>query len=83
MFCVFHSKLIPLSDSIDYASKGDGSIGPIRDKVGKLRYLADRVRPDLLTSVGILGSAADNPTVKHLQGVKHLADTSMEPFRRL
>jgi hypothetical protein len=65
-------KLIPLSDSIDYASKGDGSIGPIRDKVGKLRYLADRVRPDLLTAVGILGSAADSPTVKHLQGVETL-----------
>jgi hypothetical protein len=65
-------KLIPMSDSMDYATKGDGSIGPIRDKVGKLRYLADRCRPDLLTAVGILGSAADNPTVKHLQGVEIL-----------
>jgi hypothetical protein len=45
-------KIIPLSDSIDYSSKGDGSIGLIRDKVGKLRYLADRVRPDLLTLLG-------------------------------
>jgi hypothetical protein len=34
--------------------------------------LADRVRPDLLTSVGILGSAALNPTSNHLQGVKTL-----------
>jgi hypothetical protein len=65
-------KLIPMSESIDFATKGDGSIGPIRDKVGKLRYLADRCRPDLLTAVGILGSAADNPTVKHLQGVETL-----------
>jgi hypothetical protein len=65
-------KLIPLSESIDYATKGDGSIGPIHDKVGKLRYLADRCRPDLLTSVGILGSAALNPSVKHLQGVEIL-----------
>jgi hypothetical protein len=65
-------KPIPMSESIDYTTKGDESIGPIRDTVGKLRYLADRCRPDLLTAVGILGSAADNPTVKHLQGVETL-----------
>jgi hypothetical protein len=65
-------KLIPLSESIDYVTKGDLSIEPIHDHVGKLRYLADRVRPDLLTSVGILGSAATNPTVNHLQGVTTL-----------
>jgi hypothetical protein len=65
-------KPIPLSDSIDYNTKGDMSIEPIHDHVGKLRYLADRVRPDLLTAVGILGSAAINPTVNHLQGVKIL-----------
>jgi hypothetical protein len=67
------SKLIPMSDSIDFATKGDGSIDPIHGVVGKLRYLADRVRPDILTSVGILGSAAINPSVKHyLQGVESL-----------
>jgi hypothetical protein len=65
-------KPIPLSESIDFATKGDGSIDPIHGDVGKLRYLADRVRPDLLTSVGILGAAAINPTVNHLQGVKTL-----------
>jgi hypothetical protein len=65
-------KPIPLSDSIDYVTKGDFTIAPIHDHVGKLRYLADRVRPDLLTSVGILGTAAINPTVNHLQGVTTL-----------
>jgi hypothetical protein len=62
----------PMSESIDFATKGDGTIDPIHGVVGKLRYLADRVRPDILTSVGILGSAAINPTVKHLQGVETL-----------
>jgi hypothetical protein len=65
-------KPIPLSESIDYVTKGDGSIEPIHGDVGKLRYLADRVRPDLLTSVGILGAAALNPSVNHLQGVTTL-----------
>jgi hypothetical protein len=65
-------KDVPMSESIDFATKGDGSIAPIHGFVGKLRYLADRVRPDILTSVGILGSAAVNPSVKHLQGVATL-----------
>jgi hypothetical protein len=65
-------KLIPMPETVDYQTKGDGSLPPILDKVGKLRYLADRTRPDLLTAVGILGSGASLPSVNHLRGVDHI-----------
>jgi hypothetical protein len=65
-------KLIPMPETVDYQTKGDGSLPPILDKVGKLRYLADRTRPDLLTAVGILGSGATLPSVNHLRGVDHI-----------
>jgi hypothetical protein len=65
-------KLIPLPETVDYTSRGDGKLPAILDKVGKLRYLADRTRPDLLTSVGILGSGASMPTINHLRGVDHI-----------
>jgi hypothetical protein len=65
-------KSIPLPETVDYQSRGDGSLPAILDKVGKLRYLADRTRPDLLTAVGILGSGASLPTINHLRGVDHI-----------
>ena len=67
------SKPIPMSETMDYSKLGDGSVKPIQDKVGQLRYLADRTRPDISTAVGILGTAAANPTKAHLKGVEHLA----------
>ena len=62
-------KHIPLPETVDYSKKGDSTLPPILDSVGTLRYLADRTRPDLLTAVGSIGSAASNPTVDHVRGV--------------
>jgi hypothetical protein len=56
-------KFIPISPGIDYSVKGDGSIPPIQDDVGKIRYMADRTRPDLLTAASILGSGAAKPHI--------------------
>ena len=67
------SKSIPMSDNVDYSKSGDGTVKPIQDKVGQLRYLADRTRPDLLTAVGMLGTVAANPTKAHYKGIEHLA----------
>mmetsp|Transcript_29793 Transcript_29793/g.40907 ORF Transcript_29793/g.40907 Transcript_29793/m.40907 type:complete len:1150 (+) Transcript_29793:1094-4543(+) len=67
------SKPIPMSDQIDFSKEGDGSIEPIQDKVGQIRYMADKCRPDILTTAGILGSAATKPTKAHLKGIEHLA----------
>ena len=64
---------IPMSDTVDYATLGDGSQPLIQDKVGQFRFLPDRTRPDIATAVGILGSAAAKPTRAHLRGVNHLA----------
>jgi hypothetical protein len=62
-----------MSDTVDYATLGDGSLPLIQDKVGQFRFLPDRTRPDIATAVGILGSAAAKPTRAHLRGVNHLA----------
>ncbi len=59
---------IPMSDTVDYAILGDGSVPQIQDKVGQFRFL-----PDIATAVSILGSAAAKPTRAHLRGVNHLA----------
>jgi hypothetical protein len=64
---------IPMSDTADFATLGDGTVKPIQDKVGQFRFLPDRTRPDIATAVGILGSAAAKPTRAHLRGVNHLA----------
>jgi hypothetical protein len=63
---------IPLPSTIDYSAKGDGSIPPIQKEVGCLRFLADRTRPDILTAIGMLGSAAASPSAEHVKGVKYL-----------
>ena len=63
-------KQIPLPSTVDYSTKGD--LPPILDKVGSLRFLADRTRPDILTAVGSIGSAAANPTVDHVRGADHI-----------
>jgi hypothetical protein len=66
-------KSIPMSPSLNYGPKGDGSIPPIHDKVGQLRFLADRTRPDILTAVGMLGSSAAKPAPTHVKGVHQLS----------
>ena len=64
---------IPMSDTADFATLGDGTVPPIQDKVGQFRFLPDRTRPDIATAVGVLGSATAKPTKAHLRGVNHLA----------
>ena len=67
-------KNLPLAETVDYSlkNKNEHSLPPIQDKIGALRFLADRTRPDILTAIGQLGSAAANPTPTHLRGVEHL-----------
>jgi hypothetical protein len=68
-----HSNIhIPLPTTIDYSTKGNSDCPPIMDKVGSLRFLADRTRPDILTAVGSIGSAASNPTIDHVRGADHI-----------
>jgi hypothetical protein len=67
------SKPMPLNPLLDYETKGDGSISPIREEVGKLRYLADRTRPDLLYAIGKkLAKAGETPSSNHIHGLKHI-----------
>ena len=39
----------------------------IQDRVGKLRFLADRIRPEMGAAVGVLGQAAANPSKEHVK----------------
>jgi hypothetical protein len=67
-----NSKPMPLNPLLDYDSKGDGSIEPIREEVGRLRYLADRTRPEMLYHIGKLARAGDKPSENHISGLKHI-----------
>lgn len=42
------------------------------DLVGKLRYLADRTRPDLLFAASVLRSAAPNPCPEHIKAAERV-----------
>ena len=66
-------KPTPLLSSVDYRTKGDGSNEPIHSAVGTIRYLADNTEPILLASASALGSAAAQPSDKHVQGVQQVA----------
>ena len=66
------SKPMPFSPLLDYDIKGDGTHKPIREETGKLRYLADRTRPELLFHVGKLARAGDQPSSNHISGLKHI-----------
>ena len=60
------SKDIPLPPTVDYETKGNEP--PIQDKVGQLRFLADRTKMEIAAGVGILGSAAASPSPEHVKG---------------
>jgi hypothetical protein len=64
------SKSIPLPYTVDYETKGEEP--PIMDKVGQLRFLADRTKPEISAATGILGSAAAKPSIEHVKGTKHI-----------
>ena len=42
---------IPMSDTVDYATLGEGSQPLIQDKVGQFKFLPDCTRPDIATAV--------------------------------
>jgi hypothetical protein len=56
----------PLPTDLEkYMEPGDGSVPPIMDVVGQLRYLADRTRPDIGYATSFLARFAAKPTVEH------------------
>ena len=61
-----------LAPTVDYRLKGNIDLPPIYDETGKIRFLADRTRPDILSAAGLLGAGASNPHPNHVSGVKHL-----------
>lgn len=65
-------KSVPLNPTVDYRVPGNTNNDSIQEPIGKLRYLADRTKPELLFSVGILASTAAHPSDTHLQGLKHI-----------
>jgi hypothetical protein len=65
-------KLIPLPSTIDYNEPNKSSQNrPIDHEIGKIRYLADHTRPDMLAGAGILGSHVSNPSDTHVKGLLH------------
>jgi hypothetical protein len=66
------SKSVPLNPSVDYRVPGSDVNVPMLAQTGKLRYLADRTRPDLLFPLGILSTSAAKPGDIHLEGLKHV-----------
>jgi hypothetical protein len=49
-----------------------GDEKPLYEIVGKLRFLADRTRPDLLSSVNALGSGAARPGKEHVRAARRI-----------
>jgi hypothetical protein len=48
---------------------GEDRVPPIQDMLGKIRYLADRTRPDIAFSASFLARYAANPTAEHLNAM--------------
>jgi hypothetical protein len=67
-----NAKSVPLNPTLDYRVRGNSSNPPILEQLGKLRYLSDRTRPDLLFATSILATGATNPSEAHNQGLKHV-----------
>jgi transposase InsO family protein len=68
------SKPMPFNPLLDYNCKGDdlNTLPSIRPEIGKLRFMADRTRPELSWYVGKLATASENPSENHMKGLKHL-----------
>jgi hypothetical protein len=49
----------------------NGDQPSIRDLLGKLRYLADRTRPDISFAASFLARFAGNPTIGHVNAIYH------------
>ena len=63
----------PLASTKDYHEECEPAADSIQTEVGKLRFLADLTRPDLLHAVNLLSSHAASPGTIHLKGVTHIA----------
>ena len=62
----------PLAHTVDYREPVEYDQDPTWETVGKVRYLADRTRPDLSVATGLLGSFQVNPGRKHVRGAEHV-----------
>ena len=62
----------PLPYTVDFREPVEYDQEPIWDIVGKVRYLADRTRPDLAVATGLLGSFQAKPGRVHVRGAQHL-----------
>jgi hypothetical protein len=63
---------IPGVPSLKLRLAPKGSEDPMHDVVGKLRFLADRTRPDILTAVNALGTGAAQPGPEHVRAAKRV-----------
>jgi hypothetical protein len=63
---------IPGIPSMKSRMSDGGDEMPMHEIVGKLRFLADRTRPDLLSSVNALGSGAAKPGKEHVRAVRRI-----------
>ena len=66
------TRAIPLNPAYDYGVVGDGTIPPLWEEIGKLRYPADRTRLDINCATSILAQGAHKPSPHHVAGYKHL-----------
>jgi hypothetical protein len=69
------SKLMPFNPLLDYSVSGESTSidnKSIRPEVGKLRFMADRTRPELSWYISKLATSGDSPTDNQLKGLEHL-----------
>jgi hypothetical protein len=57
---------LPINLSNTKENKGDRASHPIHDMLGKIRYLADRTRSDIMFPASFLARFAAKPTVEHV-----------------
>jgi len=62
----------PLPHTVDFREPIEHIEEPIWDIVGKVRFLADRTRPDLAVATGLLGSFQASPGRRHVSGAQHV-----------
>jgi hypothetical protein len=62
----------PISTSTIVTEKGEETFKPIHDVIGKLRYLVDRTRPDLLFPLNLLSRFMTNPTKQVMEELLRL-----------
>ena len=62
----------PLNPTINYREQGDGSIPPIWDETGKLRYAADKTKPEIQYAASVLAANNLKPHQIHVDGIDHV-----------